>query len=109
MDVSLQSVEEIDLTAPERVINVLKATRQYPTTPQAKNTKLGDDIVFFCKAQEKGASGDEASDVVEDLWQVWSVVIDVAGCIASGHPWQQSLVQALGNLRQWDGTVRDNE
>lgn len=100
MDVSLQSVEDVNFADSERAIfNVLKATLQYPANPQAKCAKLADDINFFCISREKDV------DVGEILWEVWSVVIDIVYCIPSGHLWQDSLVQSLDSLRQRDGAI----
>ncbi|KAL8904591.1 MAG: hypothetical protein Q9171_006996 [Xanthocarpia ochracea] len=100
MDIDLQSVEEINLTHSERAIfNVLQATLQYPASPQAKCAKLADDIEFCCGSREGGI------DVGEILWEVWSLVIDIACCIPPGHSWQDSLVQSLDNLRRRDGAI----
>ena len=105
MDPILQSIESIDFLDSERpLLNVLKATLQYPANPQAKGAKLADDINFFCNSVEEGVG------LGKILWEVWPVVIDIACCIPPGHPWQDSLVRALESLRHQDNAVpTDNE
>lgn len=104
MDIDLQFVEARNLESYERaVLNVLKATLQYPADPQRKAEKLASDIVFFCQA-EKGA--DEVDAL---LWSIWSIIIDVACCIPPGHPWQDSLIACLDILRRQDGAVPNTE
>ena len=108
MDVNLQSVQDIDLTDRERpMFNVLRATLQYPTNPQAKREKLVDDIIFFCKSRKEGI------DVSVILWELWAVIVEIVYEIPSGHSWQEILIQSLNSLRQRDdivpggGTVRN--
>ncbi|TGJ84680.1 hypothetical protein E0Z10_g4079 [Xylaria hypoxylon] len=104
MEPSLQSVGDIDLTPSERAIfNVLSATLQYPAKPQAKGVKLADDIYFFCN------SLDEGDNVSETLWEVWSVVLDIAACIPPGHLWQDSLVLALDSLHKQDVAISKHD
>ncbi len=100
MDVDLQSIEKIDLRYSERAIfNILKATLQYPATPQAKCAKLADDIEFCCGSREGGVN------VNEILWELWSLVIDIACCIPPGHSWQDILLQSFDILRRRDGAI----
>lgn len=100
MDVDLQSIEKIDLRYSERAIfNVLKATLQYPATPQAKCSKLADDIEFCCGSREEGVN------VNEILWELWSLVIDIASCVPPGHSWQDILLQSVDILRRRDGAI----
>ena len=98
MDINLQSIEAINRVDPERAIfNIFKATLQYPASPQAKYAKIADDIKFCCTSQVGGVS--------EVLWEIWTVILDIASCIPSGHPWQDSLVQSLERLRRMDEAV----
>ncbi|KAL8912921.1 MAG: hypothetical protein Q9172_007401 [Xanthocarpia lactea] len=100
MDIDLQSVEEINLTHSERAIfNVLQATLLYPASPQAKCARLADDIEFCCGSREGGVN------VNEILWQLWSLLIDIACCIPPGHSWQDILLQSLDILRRRDGAI----
>ncbi len=94
--ISLQPAEDLELTPIQGAIfNVLKATLQYPAKAQAKGIKLADDIDFFSKSTEGGTG----------LWEIWDVVLEIACCIPPGHPWQDSLLQALDNLRRREGRV----
>ncbi|KAI1079784.1 hypothetical protein F5B20DRAFT_542408 [Whalleya microplaca] len=100
MEISLQSAEDIKFTKIERAIfNVLKGTLQYPANPQVKGIKLADDICFFGKSIENDVHPGET------IWAIWSVIIDIVYYIPPDHPWQDSLIQCLNNLRQRDGTV----
>lgn len=96
----MQSVQDIDFTDSERAMfNVLRATLQYPTNPQAKREKLVDDIIFFCKSRGEGV------DVGVILWELWAVIVDIACDIPSDHSWQEILIQSLNSLRQRDDVV----
>ena len=102
MDIDLQSVEDDNLPDSEQAIfNVLKATLRYPANLQVKSARLADDIIFFRTSQEKGI------DETKVLWDVWSVVVDVAACIPPGHPWQGCLIQSLISLRQRTGHAQE--
>ncbi|KAI2778797.1 hypothetical protein F4815DRAFT_476678 [Daldinia loculata] len=99
MEVNFQFAET-NLTPCERsMLNVLKATLQYPVDSPLKATKLCSDIQFFCNSQQENtASGGH-------LWEIWSVVIEMVQYISPDHPWQDVLVQCLGNLRRQEGHV----
>lgn len=105
MDISLQPAEDIFERYGQRgiyeraILNVLKATLQYPATPRLKAEKLADDISFFCQEEDTGII----------LWSVWFVVIEIAGCIPPDHPWQQCLLQALDILRHRNDTTINKE
>ncbi|KUI54572.1 hypothetical protein VP1G_01874 [Cytospora mali] len=99
MEVDLQPVEALDLWGSERpILNVLKATLQYPANPLTKGAKLAEDIKFFCKAVED----DPDNDI---FWEIWPVVLEIASCIPPGHSWQDSLIQSLDNLCHQDGAI----
>ncbi|KAL2755758.1 hypothetical protein ACRALDRAFT_1076755 [Sodiomyces alcalophilus JCM 7366] len=104
MNISLQPIEDelakwgASADGQLAILNVFKATLQYPTTPELKAEKIADDISFFCRTNKPGIV----------LWPVWFAVIDIAGCIPPDHPWQHSLVQALDNLRHRGGSVLGN-
>ncbi|KAH8597775.1 hypothetical protein B0O99DRAFT_684487 [Bisporella sp. PMI_857] len=100
MDINLQYVEDFDWMDSDRaILNVLKATLQYPANPQAKGVKLADDMHFFYTSQKDG------TNFRAIFWRIWWVVVDIVYCIPPGHPCQDSLVLALQNLRQREDTV----
>lgn len=103
MDVNLQFVES-DLADYERpMYKVLKATLEYPADPEAKALKLADDIRFVTGWKD---DVDDASCV---LWQLWSLVLNIAKCIPPDHPWQQSLILALDTLQRRDDSVIEHD
>ncbi|KAI1772962.1 hypothetical protein F4818DRAFT_424505 [Hypoxylon cercidicola] len=95
MEPNLQYVEDRVEDIEKSIFNVLKATLQYPTIPQAKAAKLAHDIVFL----------DETDGSGETLWDVWFLILDMAACIPPGHEWQDSLLQSLGILCKRDQPI----
>lgn len=107
-EASLQYAEDIhtqDFDLP--ILNVLKSTLQYRSSPEMKSVKLANDINFICKSAELyGAPGGVATQDI--LWWVWLVLLDIVRCIPAGHPWQDSLVLAVQHLRQQPGYIRSD-
>ncbi|KAI1085365.1 hypothetical protein F5B20DRAFT_518050 [Whalleya microplaca] len=104
MEVNLQSVEDQDLLDTERAIfNLLKASLQYPADAKLIAAKVTDDINFICRAEDR--SGGDANI----MWYVWSVIIEIARCVPSDHPWQDCLAQAVDGLRRQEGAVPSME
>lgn len=103
MDVNLQCLEA-DLQDDRRpMFDVLKATLQYPATPEAKGAKLAEDIRFVCGPRDAGY------DVGAALMDLWCLVIDMASCAPPDHPWQLSLAQAVDALRRREDSVIEND
>ncbi|KAI1750625.1 hypothetical protein F4782DRAFT_532314 [Xylaria castorea] len=89
-----QTLEAQELTELEKpVFDVLKASLYYPTTDNVLANRLADDIVFFCQSAE-----------VEDEYEailtaVWRLSFNMICCIPSDHPWQDSWVNAIKELK----------
>ncbi|KAF2965658.1 hypothetical protein GQX73_g7920 [Xylaria multiplex] len=100
MAVSLQFVKDGKLSALDRYnLKVLSATLRYPTNAGIKSTKLAEDIKFIVNANN---AKEGTSDI---LLYVWSLILEISKCIPPDHPWQDSLLQAIGYLGRQDGTV----
>lgn len=82
------------------ILNLLKATIQYPADTNVKAAKLADEIKFICQAAY--GRGDSVGGV---LLYVWWMIIEISQCIPPDHPWQDCLVEAIWCLRQQEGTV----
>lgn len=103
MDVDLQFVEA-DLEDHERpMYNVLRATLEFPADPEAKASKLADDIRFMSGWKNESSHADCV------LWQLWRLILNIAKCIPVGHPWQHSLIQALDILQRRDDSVIEHD
>ncbi|KAJ3564024.1 hypothetical protein NPX13_g7989 [Xylaria arbuscula] len=103
MAVSLKFVEDLELLALDQDnLNILRATLQYPAHPSIKSAKLAHDIIFIVDANNCKDSNEGTPDVI---WYVWSLILEISKCIPPDHPWQDSLLQAIGHLRGQDGTV----
>lgn len=95
MEINPELVEDTNYTDSDRTIfNALKDALQDSANPQA-SAKVADAINAICGS----AQGDEI------LPDIWSVIIDIARCIPPGHPYQDSLVRSLDELRGQDGAV----
>ena len=101
MGVNLRTVEAELIDYERPMFDIFKATLRYPVTTEEKATKLADDIAFFFRSREKNV------DLGEMTWRVWSLLLDIASAIPAGHPWQDSLLQALENLQQRGDTLLD--
>ena len=97
----LQPFEESDgLYCEDAMFNVLKATIQFPATPQAKAAKLADDMKFFYNCTENPDGGVDV---------MWMAVFYLAHCIPSDHEWQDSLLQSIHILQLRGGNVSDED
>lgn len=79
------------------MFHILRATLEYPADPEVKCAKLVDDIKFFFRSEDPPY-----------LENVYEVILEVAGCLPSGHPWQDSLVGSVDSLRKGGGTILEN-
>ncbi len=79
-----------DSTIDREILNVFKATLEFSTDTKRKAAKLAEDISFVNQAVEGGNC----------LPDIWDVILRIAWCLPPGHPWQDSLVQSMGNLCQ---------
>lgn len=98
MEINPQLVVDAKFTDSERALfDLLKEALEDSANPETKGAKLAGVIkVFF----ERGEG-----DPDERLWGIWSVIIDIVRCVPPDHPWQDSLVQSLHQLRQQDGAI----
>lgn len=101
MDASLQSVEADFLDYKRPIFDVLKATLQYPIRPDAKATRLADGMVFIITYRTEGVA------FCAITWRVWSLLLEIVGCVPPDHPWQDSLVQGLDSLRQREAGLQE--
>lgn len=115
MDEIPQSFSNIDFSSSSNqasaIFNLLAATLQYPAPPPTK-AELIDTIIFtLCEssldhndqtaAAGAGSSGDSGGSADSSItWDLWAVILEIAGCIPPGHEWQESMVLALGRLRR---------
>ncbi|KAI5458918.1 hypothetical protein BGZ63DRAFT_455783 [Mariannaea sp. PMI_226] len=97
MDVNLDIAVDYP-SSYKAIFNVLKATLEYPASPEAKAKKLADDITFFCTS---------AKDDDPPFWEIWPMVIALASNLPTDHEWQDSLILSLSILRQRDGSVNE--
>ncbi|KAI1118585.1 hypothetical protein F5Y14DRAFT_462542 [Nemania sp. NC0429] len=102
MEVDLDGVlEGTTLASYQAVLNMLKATLEYPAdNTDLKATKLAEDIQFMCRQAHANCDGDGGV-----LLYIWWIVIAISQYIPPGHPWQECLIEAVGNLRQLEGPV----
>lgn len=82
---------------------MLRATLQYPANPEAKGSKLVQDVDFFCKSSEN------ISHLSEVLFDTWLVILDIVRCVPPGHEWQESLIQAVDGLRRRDCVILEQD
>ena len=104
MEVDLQPVEKL-LWGPnvqQPIFNVLRATLQYPANPEVKSARLVDDMKFFFRGIDEW----KKIGFIED--HLWRVIIEITGCIPSGHSWQDILLESLKSLRQQGGPYADH-
>ncbi|XDG07215.1 hypothetical protein ABKA04_006830 [Annulohypoxylon sp. FPYF3050] len=78
---------------------LIKVNLQYPAEPKYIAAKLVEDIVFLCTTPR--LNGENACDI----FFVWDVIIQMSRYIPPDHPWQDSLVQAVDNLRHREGSI----
>ncbi|KAJ8125599.1 hypothetical protein O1611_g8039 [Lasiodiplodia mahajangana] len=100
MDVSLQYVEDNDLIPEDQAMfKILKATLEYTAATEIKSAKLAQDINFIVAAENRDGGTPGVLDYI------WDLILNISQCIPPDHPWQDCLLQAIGHLRQQDGTV----
>ncbi|KAI1213843.1 uncharacterized protein F4807DRAFT_409338 [Annulohypoxylon truncatum] len=102
MEVDLKKFEDHELLQDfdRPIYNMLKATLQYPADPKSIGAKLAGDITFMCRTPMLDGSP-------ADTCSMWTVIIQLSRYIPPDHPWQDSLVQAVDNLRQQEGPISD--
>ena len=99
---NLPRVEDLGLsTTGQAIFEALKSTLQNNADSQARYVRLADDIEFFYNSREEGSD----SGVI--LEETWNVIIEIACHLPSGHPWQDSLVQSLDDLRRRDNVAQE--
>lgn len=99
MKVSLE-VDADESALRQAILNVLKATLEYPANPDIKAKKLTLDIIFFCTAVEDNAI---------PFWEIWPVVLTIASRIPPGHEWQTRLSLSLENLRNPESFISGDD
>lgn len=95
MDVNIENID-FGWKHATAILNVLKSILHYPTNPQRKAKLLDNTIFIIFESLEEGA------DTCNIDGELWDVFLYIASCIPPGHPWQDSLLQSLNNLRQRD-------
>ena len=101
---SLSRIEDLGLSSTgQAVFEALKSTLENTADPQARYERLADDIEFFF-----GYYLREGLDSGVILEETWIVIIEIACHLPSGHPWQDSLVQSLGDLRKRDYMAQED-
>jgi hypothetical protein len=100
MEINLQAIAGTNLPKPQREIFDTFTTSLYSKgNSQAHAKTIADAIHRLCHATE---SEDHVGNI---LWNLWSVLIDIVQRIPPDHPWQETLVRALDNLRHRNGVV----
>lgn len=108
MSIDLQYILDTASVAERAILTVFKATLDYEADTSLAAAKLAEDVKFVCRAEDaKVASRTEGSKVGLEgsLFTVWWLLLDIARCTPSGHPWQDRLVQAVEILRQTEGVA----
>lgn len=82
-----------------RIFDVISANLHKQNEASAKAAALADDI------RRLGAVQKSRSDVSEFLDALWVNLVEIACYTPPGHPWQDTLVQAVQNLQQTGGRV----
>lgn len=74
------------------MIDVIKATLEYPTDTKLKTKKLVQDVIFITEALREFSG----------LQGFWWMYLDIASLVPPDHPWQDVLVDCLVTLSRRD-------
>lgn len=100
MEIDLQAIAGTNLPKPQRrIFDTITTALSSKGNSQAHVKTIADAIHCLCHATD---SEDHVGNV---LWNLWSVLIDIVQRIPPDHPWQETFVRALDNLRHRNGVV----
>lgn len=129
MDIDLSSIgEESTCHCFKATISIIKATLQFPASPEFKGKKIADDIVFTQKARGSAPCRDieahpdmysaatrcpeglclgshEALCVGSEVYWIWDIISSLTFILPRGHPWQKSLLLATYHLFKRDDLI----
>ncbi|KAL0931227.1 uncharacterized protein CTRU02_213962 [Colletotrichum truncatum] len=81
------------------VLRILEGTLNSSNDPATAATKLADDLrqFFISSGSEDAASG--------LLWDLWMMLLDAVRIVPIDHPWHETLIAAVKELRLNGGSV----
>lgn len=101
MELSLQSIESLELEDAERnIFNAIKGSLHSSLSTEEKAQNIASDIKRLCEEKES------SKEVGMVEWGFWTIVLEFAYILPPDHPWQDCLVKSIETLRQGGGEIK---